>query len=88
MGRYQAGGGSLIWYQMPAKALRGSLGSLGIPIHSTTIKRAGSRPLTAFGVDMDKPFETSEDKNLILYGSDGKFHFTMIDLVGTILAFL
>ena len=34
--------------------------------------------MTAFGVDMDKPFEdlSEEDKNLILYGSDGKeFHF-------------
>ena len=30
--------------------------------------------MTAFGVDMDKPFEdlSEEDKNLILYGSDGK----------------
>ena len=36
--------------------------------------------MTAFGVDMDKPFEdlSEEDKNLILYGSDGKeFHSTM-----------
>ena len=34
--------------------------------------------MTAFGVDMDKPFEdlSEEDMNLILYGSDGKeFHF-------------
>ena len=36
--------------------------------------------MTAFGVDMDKPFEdlSEEDKNLILYGSDGKeFHFPL-----------
>lgn len=34
--------------------------------------------MKVFGVAMDKPFEdlSEEDKNLILYGSDGKeFHF-------------
>ena len=48
------------------------------PISSNYYPNMLEQAMTAFGVDMDKPFEdlSEEDKNLILYGSDGKeFHF-------------
>ncbi len=50
------------------------------PISSNYYPNMLEQAMTAFGVDMDKPFEdlSEEDKNLILYGSDGKeFHSTM-----------
>ena len=48
------------------------------PISSNYYPNMLEQAMTAFGVDMDKPFEdlSEEDKHLILYGSDGKeFHF-------------
>ena len=48
------------------------------PISSNYYPNMLEQAMTAFGVDMDTPFEalSEEDKNLIFYGSDGKeFHF-------------
>ncbi|MDU2991292.1 MAG: excinuclease ABC subunit UvrA, partial [Streptococcus mitis] len=48
------------------------------PISSNYYPNMLEQAMTSFGVDMDKSFEdlSEEDKNLILYGSDGKeFHF-------------
>ena len=62
------------------------------PISSNYYPNMLEQAMTAFGVDMDKPFEdlSEEDTNLILYGSDGKefhFHYEMNLVVYAILTF-
>ena len=48
------------------------------PISSNYYPQMLEQAMTAFGIDMDKPFEelTEEEKQLIFFGSDGReFHF-------------
>lgn len=62
----------------PSKTLREGALAPWNPISSNYYPQMLEQAMTAFGIDMDKPFEelTEEEKQLIFFGSDGReFHF-------------